>query len=186
MRVLIVEDSELMGKGLEALLLSQGHQVLWIVGIRSLIGERFVGIAPNKRPCTFDPNSFQVAFVDGQIYGIADKNTEGKKPGELFCGNLGPGVVKALAARGVACAGISTDPKLNTEMLENGAKVAHNKAAMFVALVNDLLTAQQIPTLDAPALQTLGEFVANCSGADSKPLRERADAFLMPFLKSEC
>ncbi len=183
MRVLIVEDSELMGKGLEALLLSQGHQVLWIIGIRNVSGDRFVGISPDKRPCTFDPNSFQVAFVDGQIYGIADETTEGKKPGELFCGNLGPDVVKALTARGVVCAGISTDPKLNAKMVENGAKLAHNKAAMFVALVNDLLSADAIPTLDEAALASINEFVANCGNAEFKPQRERADAFLMPLLK---
>lgn len=182
MRVLIVEDSELMGKGLEALLLSQGHQVLWIVGIRSVSGNRFVGLAPDKQDCTVDPNSFQVAFVDGQIYGIADETTEGKKPGDFYCGNLGPDVVKALAASGVVCAGISSDPKLNTKMVENGAKLAHNKAAVFVALVNDLLSAAQIPTLDDAALAALGEFAANCSSAEFKPQRERADAFLMPLL----
>ncbi len=183
MRILIVEDVEFMGQSLEALLLSQGHQVQWIVGVQSLAGGRLVGLTADKQPCEVDSSSFQVALIDGQIWGVADETTEGKKPGDLYCANLGPDVVKVLVAHGVCCAGISSELKLNNMMLENGAKVAHNKGAMFVALVNDLLTAEQIPSLDDAALASLAEFVANCSNASNKPLREKADAYLRPFME---
>lgn len=184
MRILIVEDAEFMGKSLQALLLSQGHQVQWIVGVQSLDGGRFVGLTAEKQPVEIDPSSFQVAFVDGQVWGIADETIEGKKPGDLYCADIGPNVVKALVAYGVCCAGIGSVPELNNIMLENGAKVAHNKGAMFVALVNDLLSAEQIPSLDDAALASLAEFAANCSNASNKPLRQKADAYLRPFMET--
>lgn len=135
MKVLIIEDAKFMALGFKDSLTEQGHDVDWIIGVRSFAP--FVGIDGSERDVAMDPTIYDVVLCDGQTFGP----------------NEGPAIVLDLAGRGVTCVGISSTPDYNNEMVRNGATMGLMKVCAFAAVVENVLKMEQCrqPSPELPA-----------------------------------
>jgi hypothetical protein len=124
MRILIIEDFEPIALAMQSALRQQGHDVDWVIGVRSL--EPFVGIDSKKQNIALTPSSYDLVISDGDLYGP----------------NQGPTIVQQLVSQDVVCVGISSQPDFNEKMTGFGAVAAFLKASAFAAIVEKTVDMQ--------------------------------------------
>lgn len=159
MNILIVEDTQMMGRAYVDLLNAAGHQVTWIVGVRGL--KPLIGIAPDGSDVQLDLSKFDLCFSDGDL---------GKNQPE------GKDVVEVVAAAGVVCVGMSTLPTFNTAMVEKGACAGFNKAVFVLGLIAGELTPEAI-LADPAKVQNMQERLEVVS--KDEEVRRKGDALLL-------
>jgi hypothetical protein len=157
MKVLIIEDADFMALAMQSALEQQGHQVDWICGVHTF--EPFVGIDKNEQPMSnsLDVSSYDVVFCDGQLFGQ----------------HQGPAVVEVLAARNIACVGISSEHKLNNEMCANGATFGALKTYIFAAMVENELPVESCRQPSAELIAAVNGFEQRFR--DDESLRRKLD-----------
>ncbi|MBX9686169.1 MAG: hypothetical protein K2X27_05675 [Candidatus Obscuribacterales bacterium] len=161
MNILIVEDTPMMGKAIEEVLIAQGHQVSWVLGASSL--EPLVFIQPDKSESSLDLSSFDLAFCDGQLLGNFS----------------GPQITEVLSAAGICTVGISTEMELNQSMTEKGACAGFNKGLFFLGLFGKAIEPRAV--LSQP--HTVQGLEASLKAlAQNSALRKAADQVIMKYL----
>jgi len=161
-----------MAKAIIALLEEAGHQVTWLIGANSYQpvtdangGFILSGLTPDGQTQEVDCRQYQVAFVDGQL--------EGKLPGS--------DIVELLVASKVACCGMSTESKMNVEMVTRGAKMAAKKPVVFVALLSRRLSVESIARPTRSLVTMLGNLESRFMTPEFQDLRHEADGRVMAF-----
>jgi hypothetical protein len=129
--VLIVEPGRKLGKGFSAELLANNYTVVdWVVGIASL--QPLVGILHTGKRIPIDPAAYKIALIDhepdGRIRGCT--------------------IVKHLKGFGITCVGISTEKRLNLNLVAAGAKLGVQKHVMFAALLAKIITLDELVRTD--------------------------------------
>ena len=119
--VLLVEDSPFFAAAFRETLEAQGNKVTTIAGAENVNALRAgIGLGADGKAVQVPLSRFNAAFVDGDLAG----NVTGAQ------------VVERLAAKHISSVGISSQPSMNKEMLEQGAVAAGLKPSVFGALVN--------------------------------------------------
>jgi hypothetical protein len=162
MRILIIEDADFMALGLQEALSEQGHQVDWIIGVRSF--EPFIGISNKKQNTAMDPSVYDIILCDGQLFGP----------------NEGPAIVEQLAARGVTCVGISSTSELNKEMVTAGAVAGFIKVCAFAAIVEKILPMEAVAQMSPELIDSVHAFEQRIR--EDKELRRKLDGIITKFL----
>jgi DNA-binding response OmpR family regulator len=159
MRILIIEDFEPIAQAMQTALRDQGHDVDWIIGVRSF--EPFLGIDSTKQNTPVDQLSYDLVISDGDLFGP----------------NQGPAIVQQLVSQGVACVGISSQPDFNDKMTGFGAVAGFLKATAFAAIVERTVDMQ---AWRQPSQQTLDAVKAfDQRLRDDRDLRRKLDSILM-------
>ena len=175
MKILLVEDCRFMARAIKQLLENEDHQVQWIVGLRHRADNQcheIVGLNQDgQSQVSISPLDYDLAIVDGQLEGDLDG------PQVVQCLRLANGKLPILA--------ISTEEKLNADMMQHGAAFSLRKPCFFTALHSGVLKVRQVRRLKAIKRLALKHMEANLSSDDYKTARKAADLFVMPYLKEE-
>lgn len=160
MKVLIIEDAEFMALAIKDALSAQGHEVDWVIGVRSF--SPFLGIGEQKQNIELDPTAYDVVLCDGQLPGA----------------NQGPDIVANLAARGVKCIGMSSDWDLNNKMVQSGAAAASLKVCIFAAIAEAVLTMEivQQPQALSDVIPSVNAFAERIRA--DQTLRRKLDSLI--------
>lgn len=175
MKILLVEDCRFMAKAIKQLLENEDHQVQWIVGVRNRADDQSMQIVgldqDGQSQVSISPLDYDLAIVDGQLEGDLE----------------GPQVVQSLRLANVKLAilAISTEEKLNADMVQNGAVFSLRKPCFFTALHSGVLNVRQVRRLKAIKRLALKRMEANLASDDYKSVRKSADLFVMPYLQEE-
>jgi len=125
--ILVIEDTSLFSHCIQRSLLSQGEKVTIIKGIESL--KPFIGILEDDSTKALNLHKFRAAFVDGNLIGKFH----------------GPDIVPALKDKNVFAVAMSSEPKVNDQMVALGADIAAQKSIVMQMLrENDLRVPQAI------------------------------------------
>jgi CheY-like chemotaxis protein len=181
MNILIVEDSHAMARAMTSLLVQQGHNVTWVVGLASLStaaqcsavdGMVEQDHSGRRDVCSVSFTDIDVAFVDGQI--------EGSFQGEQ--------VTEHLSAHGVKVLAISTQDDLNEKMVAKGARFGLKKPVAFVGLFSRILSPELVSDEHALSKQEytqLKRMEQKLLSSEFEAVRKQADAYFMPYLMAD-
>ncbi|MDZ4836319.1 MAG: hypothetical protein SGJ27_21270 [Candidatus Melainabacteria bacterium] len=164
MKILVVEDFRAIAKGFSEVLRAQGHDVQCVIGFSDI--DKLEAIDIDDQPVTLTAEAYDFALVDGQLEQF---NGQPDNPIE------GPAVVSRLVKSGVVCFGISTEQKLNAEMVKNGAKNADTKPVSFFAFVHGVVTVEQVVAGDSLAIQRLQDTHTNINSEAYADRRHQCD-----------
>jgi len=158
--VLIVEPGRKFGGAFKVDLLASNYTVVeWVIGIHSL--KPLVGILPHGKRIPLDPTLFKIALVDHQ--------PEGRLPG---CK-----IVRALKNYGITCVGISTERRLNEELVAAGAKLGVQKHVMLAALLAKIVSLTELVSTDnlTAVIKDLDAYGADLDETAREPSNELLD-----------
>lgn len=159
MRILIIEDFEPIALAMQSALSDQGHDVDWIIGVRSF--EPFFGIDSRKQNIPLNPSSYDLVLSDGDLFGP----------------NNGIAIVEQLVASGVVCVGMSSQPTFNEKMTGAGAVAGFLKVSAFAAIIEQTVNMQ---AWQQPSQQTLDAIKAYDNRLrEDADLRRKLDALVM-------
>ena len=168
--ILVIEDWAPIAKAIKALLEGAGHTVTWLVGASAYQntdgGFILSGLTADGQTVTIDCRQFQLAFVDGQLLGAIQ----------------GPELVNLLVHSNVVCLGMSTETRLNNEMMAVGATMAFKKPVVLAGLLSDKLSVEAVFAPTRSIVSRLNFLQSRFTTAQFTSLRNQTDACIEPFL----